>query len=296
MLPLQNFQNGSVIGAAWLNVVDLLQAAIGADAQFHVVLPQAPTAGVAIQQLGNVNQSVAWQIVNANLGTTAAADFSCGDASGNAAFMEFQCINSIAQETGGVAGLAVNIGSSSPIPVQLCTNDTVRATIDGVTGVWNFVSAPQINGNPVSGNFLASKAANTNRASTTAVAADPNLAVTLPAGIYALKMYVQPQALAGAGGGFKFTLGNTSGAMTGTYAYTGGIIGAFVSSVGQTGLNGVTSFSAVSNAAPVDWLDITGQVVVTVAGVLSFQWAQASSNAVNTAVLAGSWMQLTKVG
>src|ERR1700678_1226945 len=194
--------------------------------------------------IGPVNQAFAMQMINASTGTAATADFSCGDASGNAGFIEFQCVNSVAQETNGVAGLAVNIGSSSAIPVQLCTNDTVRATIDGNTGAFTFTAVPTVNGNAMAPNAVASKAANTNRNTTTTLAADPDLQKTLPAGIYALQMYLQPQALAGGGGGFKFTLANSTGTMTGAYAYVGGIAGAFVDSVGQSGLNGVATFAS----------------------------------------------------
>jgi hypothetical protein len=155
----------------------------------------------------------------------------------------------------------------------------------------------QLPGGTIASNLVASKAANTNRNTVTAVAADPDLAfASLATGIYALQAYIQCQSSAGGGGGLKLTLGNSSGTMTGSYAYVGGIAGAFVDAVGQSQLNGLTAFTGISNAAPVDWLEITGQLIVTVAGAFSFQWAQNSSSAVNTEILAGSWIQLTKVG
>jgi hypothetical protein len=100
------------------------------------------TSGQAVQVVGNVNQSLSHQMINANTGTSAASSFSCGDASNNAAFMEFQGINSTAQEVGGVAGLAVNMGSSSNIPLQICTNDTVRITLSGAGAMGFYGGSP----------------------------------------------------------------------------------------------------------------------------------------------------------
>ena len=129
-------------------------------------------AGVAVQVNGNVNQSLALQLVNPNAGNHAGADFSCGDASGNAAFMEFQGAGSIAEEGGGVSGLAVNIGSSSAIPLQICTNDTVRATVNGTTGAWSFVTAISTTGNlSVSGTLTVTGAAATGALTVTGTAA-----------------------------------------------------------------------------------------------------------------------------
>lgn len=156
-LPLQNFiQNQTVINANWLNQVDQITHPITVDAAGHftvaaptaagtaltlntfagaaspaLVINVADTAGTTVQFTGSVNQAIAQQTINTSTGNQATATLSLGDASGNAAFMEFQCINSVAQETGGVAGLAGNLGTSSAIPFQICTNDTVRMTFSG---------------------------------------------------------------------------------------------------------------------------------------------------------------------
>jgi hypothetical protein len=259
-MPLQNFQTGSVISAAWLNGVDILATTVFQNA---TTVPQALTA-LGLTGVGGANYV-------------------------------------IGPPTAGVA-LTVNGLAGSSAAQFLVTGVQVGAPTGGDKGVGtiNLSGGLYVNGVQVAASnpsiLVTSKPTNQSVASSITLAADANLVQALQVGIYALKMYVQIQQTAGGGGGFRFTLASSSGTMTGTYAYVGGIVGAFVDSVGQSGLAGVTTFAAISNAAPVDWLEISGQIQVTVAGTIQFQWAQNTSSAVSTEVLAGSWMQLTKVG
>lgn len=184
----------------------------------------------------------------------------------------------VSSASGGLSGVGTTGG------------DQGAATINASGLFINGVAVSAGGGNGV----VASKATNTTRGSTTTLAADPALVATLATGIYAISMYIQPLAAAGGGGGFKFNFSST-GSMSGNYAYTGGIVGAFSDSVGQSGLTGVTTFAAVSSTS-VDWVQITGTVTVLTPGVLSFQWAQNSSSAVNTVLSSGSWIQCVKVG
>jgi hypothetical protein len=103
------------------------------------------TTGTAFAINGNANQSIAITALNPNTGTHAGATMAVGDNT-NFGFIELQGVNSIAEEAGGVAGSAVNMGSSTAIPLQICTNDTVRATVDGTSGTWSFTTSFGING------------------------------------------------------------------------------------------------------------------------------------------------------
>jgi hypothetical protein len=128
-------------------------------------------AGVAVQVNGNVNQALAVQLVNPNTGNHAGADFTCGDASGNAGFLNYQGVNAVATVTGGIAGFAVNVGSFGPIPLQICTNNTVRAGVNGTTGAWTFTSAVGLNGNlTVGGNLTVTGTAATGALTVTGAA------------------------------------------------------------------------------------------------------------------------------
>lgn len=312
MLPLQNFVNGSVISAAWLNGVDILQggfivpqvgqiqlngpAVLGAGNPDFLVVTNTPTNGAGgIATTTSVNLRSGYFTQNTLNSAISLAGFTAGGGSGTDNIQFFMTNPNWAANGLGIAGLpagqcgvvAAIPGTNGAFPLALVTNNTVRVLI-AANGTVTIPGGVQV------GNAVASKAASTLRNTTTTLAADPDLVFPLLAGIYAIKMYVQPQASAGGNGGFKFNFSST-GTMTGTYGYTGGVVGAFVSAVGQSVLTGVSTFAALQNN-PVDWLEITGQVVVTVPGTLSFQWAQNSSNAINSAVTAGSWGQLTKVG
>jgi hypothetical protein len=120
-----------------------------------IVVNTTLASGVAVEVNGNVNQGLSVQLVNASTGNHAGADFFCGDASGNSAFLAYQGVNATATQTGGVAGFAVSVGSSSAIPLQISTNNTVRAGVNGTTGAWTFVSAVGMNGNLTVGGTLA---------------------------------------------------------------------------------------------------------------------------------------------
>jgi hypothetical protein len=138
-----------------------------------------------------------------------------------------------------------------------------------------------------------SKTAATSRNTLTVVAPDPDLQLSLPIGVFAIAMNIGLQSLT-AGAGFKFNFNFTGTLTSSNYDYSGSINGAAVSS-SATFITATSTFATLSTTA-IDWLQITGFIIPTVAGILQFQWAQNASQAANTSVGIGSWMSLTKVG
>lgn len=143
------------------------------------------------------------------------------------------------------------------------------------------------------------KPATTSRNTTTTKTADPDLAFTnVPVGDYDLEMWAPLWVSSAGGGGFKGAFvagGGATCTLTAIYLLNATF------SAGLT-FNGIgTDFAAVSvtsNASDVgaEWFFFKGKLHVTVAGTLSFQWAQFSSNAVNTNLGLGAYLKLTRAG
>jgi hypothetical protein len=150
-----------------------------------------------------------------------------------------------------------------------------------------------VNGAAVTVPLVATKTSTTSRNTTTTVTADPNLVVTLPVGNYAIQGLINIGCAAGGtGAGFKYGLINT-GTMVGSVGFVGMANGA-VAAGAQTGsISGAIGIGTI--ALNSDFLSLEGWVEVTVAGTLSFGWAQNTSNANNTNVSIGSWMSVTPV-
>jgi hypothetical protein len=112
--------NGS---AASTNVL-VVNIGTAAVTEAAILVTGAPTTGSVVTET----------IITSNTtSSTAIVDVSDGT---NFGFMELQTSNvTPALETGGVTGSAVNMGSSSNIPLQICTNDTVRILIAGTGAV-----------------------------------------------------------------------------------------------------------------------------------------------------------------
>lgn len=143
--------------------------------------------------------------------------------------------------------------------------------------------------------YPARKLANTSRNTTVVLAADPELFVALPVGEYQID-------------GFLVFDGDAAADLATSWNLpTGSIIWGCASQAGTTTTNnpGVTNYSLFKTAAgPVlgcvgvgtdTFARITGYLTVTVAGTLTFKWAQNTSNALNTTLQIGSWIRLTKI-
>ena len=154
-MPLQNFVNGSVISAAWLNGVDILAT---------TVFQNATTVSQALAALG--------------LGGAGGANYTMGPPTAGVTLT----INGLAGSSAlQVLTTGVQIGAPAG-------GDKGSGTINAAVGY--YVNGVLVNSaNPL--NQVASKANNTNRNTTVTLTADPDLSLAISAaGIYAIKLYL----------------------------------------------------------------------------------------------------------
>lgn len=136
-----------------------------------LVINSTLAAGVAIQLVQNTNQAAAFQIVNNNTGSHGSSTVSLTDTV-DSAFLEYQNVNFISDITGGVNGRALSVGGTGAIPLQICTNHTVRCTVDGTTGAFTFTAGISTAGNlSVSGTLTVTGTASTGPLTVTGSAA-----------------------------------------------------------------------------------------------------------------------------
>ena len=136
------------------------------------------------------------------------------------------------------------------------------------------------------------KTAATARNTTTTLADDPHLVVTLPTGTFAVEAWLPWSiAIGGGGNGFKVAI-----AFTGTKSSDQAVFmcneAAF--STGQAAFGTGLAIAAAATGAG-DWVMIKGACVVTAGGNLSIQWAQNSSGAQNLTLSIGAYLKCTKL-
>jgi hypothetical protein len=152
-----------------------------------------------------------------------------------------------------------------------------------------------VTGNATSGwSKYAAKSATTSRNSTTSRTDDPHLVLSsLSAGTWAFEAQLFFYSTSSDAGGVSMSLafsGTTSSAFRTAYGTIGGPFwgaSAITSAVANT--------SSSSNSTAPAWEILKGFLVVTVAGNLSVQWAQFSSDANNLNLLAGSYITARRV-
>lgn len=140
------------------------------------------------------------------------------------------------------------------------------------------------------------KTATTSRNTTTVLADDPHLVAALAAGTYAFDLWMPFWATTATGMGIKLTLAFSGTSTLALYSDHGYVVPPqtdLVSTFGTNRLIGSIVVSAGANSF--DWLRLTGVITVTVAGNISLQWAQNSSNANNLNVGIGAWFKARKV-
>ena len=141
-----------------------------------------------------------------------------------------------------------------------------------------------------------SKATTTGRNTTTTFTDDPDLIVPLIAGRWEVELTLPIFATVSGAGGIKFQMA-FSGTQTNNFFMGQGFINSAQSSqAAQLLATSLFASAAISTSSPNDWVRLSGVITVTVAGNLSLQWAQQSSNANNANVAAGSSMTCVKVG
>ncbi len=138
---------------------------------------------------------------------------------------------------------------------------------------------------------FAVKNAVTSRASNTTTAADPDLQITLPTGgTYLIKAWLN-DASGTSAGGLKGAITYSGSISTGYWGMNGN--GTAVTPVPLTNINTTatlqTAQSAVAN------MPIDGTLLCTTGGVLSFNWAQNSSNVTASVLGPGCSLRVTRV-
>jgi hypothetical protein len=177
---------------------------------------------------------------------------------------------------------------------------TDLAIIDrsGSTGDLINLLATQVQANSleVLGSLAVSKAVSTDRSSTTTLADDPELTLSVPiAGLYRIETVLTVVGLTGGSGGFKFQLDVTNG----TASSIGGSglqqINAGAAAIADLGTAlSLTSFAPAVTEALIRRVDFA-RLTPSGAMTLTLQWAQDTSNADVTRLLVGSMISINRI-
>jgi len=135
------------------------------------------------------------------------------------------------------------------------------------------------------------KAADTARLSTTTLAADPDLSITLLTGQYSYELFMLFDSVA-AGAGFKFQSVGTAVDSRGTSpAVADGLVNAAAYGPKlESFVGGAISYATVTTSADGNGVRYRGSLLVTTPGTFGIQWAQVVSTASNTTLRAGSFL------
>lgn len=140
-------------------------------------------------------------------------------------------------------------------------------------------------------NFYAVKGGTTSRASTTTLTIDPDLQISLPnAGTYAIESWLNDAT------------GTSAGGLKGQVTYSGGVTNGFWGMTGSgTGttpvqLTGIGTPAQLQSAQTgVGSMVLSGMLQCTNGGILSFNWAQESSNSTASVLGPGSYLHATRL-
>lgn len=200
---------------------------------------------------------------------------------------------------GSTTANTLNVGNGG-IVKDASGNTTIGGslTVSGANGIT--ATKITLTGTSVIAGVGVCKTATTSRASTTTLADDPNLIATLPTGVFEVELFVPLWATTSGAGGFKYSLAFSGTATGAVFAHLGmlnnTLTGTTTVAFAPVGSSGGSAIVASTSTAAADFLRISASLTVTVAGNISFQWAQNSSNANATNVGIGASMICTKVG
>lgn len=152
----------------------------------------------------------------------------------------------------------------------------------------------QVNSLEAIGSLAVKKSANTDRSSTTTLADDPHLTLSVPvSGLYRVDLLLTIVGLTGGSGGFKYLLAVTNG----TYGAAG--------ASGVESINGVTAIAFDSpmglrshtTMGSENYIQRAAYIRFTPSGAmtLKLQWAQDSSNADITRLTSDSLLAITRI-
>lgn len=176
------------------------------------------------------------------------------------------------------------------------------------SGNWIAIDRLAGSGTPLFTPVFRYKAANTDRASTTTFADDPDLTCALDASaVYRVEFWLHFAAIdqvSGSPAGRFKTMWNVPAGWTGNRSAVGPDQGAILSSTssGGQGRWGVHNFSTSATYGDRDsttnlaFALEEGTIFTTTAGTVTLQWAQAVSNASATRLAQGSVLRVTRIG
>lgn len=152
----------------------------------------------------------------------------------------------------------------------------------------------QVNSLEALGSLAVRKTANTDRSSTTTLADDPHLTLSVPvAGLYRVDVFLTIIGLTGGSGGFRYLLDVTNG--------TAGLIGASgiesINGVAAISFNDSMGLTSYVTLGAENYIQRTNYIRFTPSGAmtLTLQWAQDSSNADVTRLTDGSLLAITRI-
>jgi len=300
-----------------------LMGAAGVPSRLRVLAlgvgTSAPSQNGSIATNATVNGSLDINLDNDSNGTGNAGRVTISSGDGNAALFVSGSGRTSTIVTGGPTGAQAVLRTLGAYPLILGTNNTARATLSSA-GVLDLTADPTVNGDTITPTLCATtggctvnslaagksiilaKGSTTNRASTTTLAADPDLVITFGAGAagnYAFEFCLKFTNTTTTAQGYKFSFDRASGSSVG--GYTG------VASVGAATAqafigNGLASFAApgmvvaVATGAGGGDSACGAGYFTAAAAQYGFSWAQNSSSANNTSLLASSsWIRFDRL-
>jgi hypothetical protein len=143
---------------------------------------------------------------------------------------------------------------------------------------------------------IAYKLTSTDRSSTTTLTADPDLQISLKASsTYQISVFALFTGVTSGAQGIKFSI-NYSGAFTLVGAAQGvQTVNSVGSVINPTTTGGLTAIATIAVSTNIDGTNFNFVVNTNTAGVLSFNWAQNSSSANVTRVIAGSYLTANSI-
>ncbi len=236
------------------------------------------------------------RIQNTNTGTTAYSEFTMRNSTDVLAMGLASTGFSGSVITGATAGESAYFGMQQSIPLCIYTNASCRINISGSGGVSTTSSLTTSTAN-ISGTYAAFKAANTSRASTVTVTDDPDLVLTsITSGTYLVTAYLPWSQATTSTQGINYRI-NYTGTVTGSLLQqdirnnAGSFLAAGSFTANTTSASGSTGIGTTGQ----DYLKIQGIVTVSTSGTLSVQWAQNSSSANNTTLLAFAYLTAQRI-
>jgi hypothetical protein len=145
--------------------------------------------------------------------------------------------------------------------------------------------------------YDAVKAGPTLRASTTAVAVDPDLAIALPgAGTWQFEVFLNYTGAAIGTGDLKIAMNYTGTSSFGVWAVNGIALGATTQANFGGNATGTSNTLAVgTNGGVFVTVDLKGTLYATSAGTLGMYWAQNTSSATSTALRQGCYLRARQI-